>query len=121
MGVAAGIAINEGVSLLEKLSPSRLHVLRGEYSLLSDELGLGIYAGSEEDQKGGQEGDLHLNAKASIMIAALSEAWKAADDALATVSRRIRTARRERLISQALVVIGSSSSLATLALSKNRA
>jgi hypothetical protein len=114
MGIATG-AINEAVSLLDSLSPTRLDQLRGQHPLLAGDLGLGILAGADTEQPS----DALLNEKAQIMIAALGEAWKAAEDALAEVSRRIKTARRERLISQVLVVIGSSSSLAAITLSQD--
>jgi hypothetical protein len=118
---AATIAINEGVSLLEKLSPKRLNELRAAHPLLSDDLDLGIVAGAEEKPEGQSIHDVLLKEKAAVMIAALGEATNAAYAGLASVSRRVRTARRARLFSQVLVLIGSSSSLATLALSKNRA
>lgn len=120
MGITTAIAINEGVSLLEKLSPARLEQLRRQFPLLSDELSLGIYAGANEEQQGAESSDALMNEKASIMIAALAEAWKAAEKALMSVSRRVRTARRWRLVSQAVVIVGSSSSLAALGLSKSR-
>jgi len=113
------VAINEGVSLLDKLSPARLTQLRKQYPILTDELALGIDAGSEEQMAA--QGIALLTEKANIMIAALAEAEAAAEKSLVSVSARVKTARRQRLISQVLVVIGSSSSLATLALSKNRA
>src|SRR5579862_5648872 len=120
MGMIAGVAINEAVSLLESLSPARLETLRGQYPRLSGQLGLGIYAG-EDDEHPARQSDPHLNEKASIMGAALTEAWKSAEVAMITVSRSVRTARQQRLFSQAFVLLGSSSSLATMALGQNRA
>jgi len=120
MGMIAGVAINEAVSLLESLSPARLETLRGQYPRLSGQLGLGIYAG-EDDEHPARQSDPHLNEKASIMVAALTEAWKSAEVAMITVSRSVRTARQQRLFSQAFVLLGSSSSLATMALGQNRA
>jgi hypothetical protein len=112
------VAINEGVSLLDKLSPTKLTKLRERYPALADDLAPGIEAGVEEDVA--PQAAL-LKEKANVMITALAEASSAAEKALASVSNRVKSARRQRLISQVLVVIGSSSSLATLALSKNRA
>ena len=112
------VAINEGVSLLDKLSPNKLTELREQYPALADELALGIEAGGDEHVA--PQAAL-LKEKANVMITALAEAESAAEKALASVSARVKSARRQRLISQMLVVIGSSSSLATLALSKNRA
>ena len=121
MGLRSGVAINEGVSLLDSLSPTLLQQLRGKYATLSDKLDLGIAAGADEEREGGPADDPLIREKASVMIAALAEAWKAAENRLVSVQRRIQTARRQRFVSQALVLVGSSSSLATLALSKNRA
>src|SRR5580698_6233959 len=121
MGRTGAIAINEGVSLLEKLSPGRLDELRTAHPLLSDALSLGILAGAEVTPETTSTVDPLLREKAAVMVAALGEAAKAAQEGSASVARRIRLARRQRLISQGLVLIGSSSSLATLALNKNRA
>lgn len=117
MGV--GPAINEGVFLLNSLSPARLESLRGEYPHLSKSLKVGIEAGVEEDRDKDQAAI--VREKAQIMVAALAEAEAAAQRALAFVSRKIKSARRQRLFAQILVLMGSSSSLATLAFGKNTA
>lgn len=111
---AKGAAINEGVFLLDTLSPARLEDLRREYPRLSEDLKVGILAGVEE---GGdkEQAIAILREKAQIMIAALAEANAAAERALVFLSQRIVSAKRQRLFAQLLVLIGSSSSLATLA------
>jgi hypothetical protein len=116
---AVNPAINEGVFLLNSLSPVRLENLRRQYPHLSDDLKLGIPAGAQEDKDKVQAAI--IREKAQIMIAALAEAEAAADRALASVSQKIKSARRQRLFAQLLVLIGSSSSLATLAFGKNPA
>src|ERR1700730_1005453 len=121
MGETTSIAINEGVFLLQSLSPARLDQLREEYPALSKELAVGISAGPDVEPGDNNAATAILREKAQIMVVALSEAGTAAQQALLTLSRRVKSARRRRLISQMLVLIGSSSSLATLALSKNRA
>ena len=120
MGIATTVAINEGVALLQKLAPSLLNQLRDRYPLLSHELQVGIDAGPQDEKAADQSAAL-LNERAMVMIAALDEARQRAEDELVSVSSRVVIARRWRLVSQILVVIGSSSSLATLALNKNTA
>jgi hypothetical protein len=116
------VAINEGVSLLEALSPVRLNELRAAHPQLADDLRLGLIAGDEDIESSNAQSQYQLlKEKASVMVVALKEAASAAQAGSISVSQRVRTARRQRLISEALVLIGSSSSLATLALSKNRA
>jgi len=120
MGTSAGAAINEGVFLLDSLSPARLENLRKEYPDLSNDLKVGILGGVEKDTDKDQAAAI-LHEKSQIMIAALAEAEAAARHALTFVSRRIVSARRQRLITQLLVLIGSSSSLATLAFGQKAA
>jgi hypothetical protein len=119
-GTDSGVAINEGIFLLEKLSPSKLVDLRKEYPFLSGDLRVGISAGPEAERDASVQ-DAIAREKAQIMIAALATAESAARKGLASVSRKVKSARRQRLISQIFVLIGSSSSLATLALGQNRA
>lgn len=121
MGANNEIAINEGVFLLQSLSPDRLNQLRIEFPSQSRALAIGIIAGSEDGPENDKVAMAMLRDRAQIMIVALSEAEAAAKKAVVAVSRRVKSARRQRLLSQILVLIGSSSSLATLALSKNRA
>jgi len=109
-----GEAINEAVFLLSQLSPSQLESLKLQYPELADELRVGISGGGESAES--PQKDPHLAEKASIMIAALDEAWRRAEGAMTSVSRNIKKARQHRLVSQALVLIGSSSLLGTLAL-----
>jgi hypothetical protein len=120
IGTDSGVAINEGIFLLEKLSPSKLLDLRKEYPYLSADLRVGILAGPEGEKDASVQAAI-VREKAQIMIAALAAAERAARSGLASVSRKVKSARRQRLISQILVLIGSSSSLATLALGQNRA
>lgn len=115
---AQAIAINEGVALLDMLAPGRLADLRVALPQLTHELQTGIMAGPEDAKLGP---DVYLSEKARVMMAALTEVGDAAQRKLIGISGRVRNARRQRLISQALVVVGSSSSLATLALSQTRA
>ena len=121
MGTSNDIAINEGVFLLQSLAPARLDEFRTEFPSQSKALAIGIIAGPEDGPKDDSIATAMLRERAQIMIVALGEAEAAAKSALLKVSRRVKSARRQRLLSQILVLIGSSSSLATLALSKNRA
>jgi hypothetical protein len=115
---AHALAINEGVALLDELAPSRLADLRTALPQLASELQVGIIAGSGDEEPAP---DAYLREKASVMMTALTEVADAAERKLMEVSGRVRNARRQRLVSQALVLVGSSSSLATLALSQTRA
>jgi len=115
------IGINEGVSLLHSLSPARLDELRAEFPLQSEALTVGIPAGPGDELTDNKIATAMLREKAQIMIVALREAEAVSKKALQSISRRVRSAKRQRLVSQILVLVGSSSSLATLALSKNRA
>jgi hypothetical protein len=121
MPSATSVPINEGISLLATLSPLRLEQLRKEHPSISKDLVLGITAGPEEERTDEFVASAIIREKAQVMIAALSEAGTAAQNALESVSTKVKSAKRQRLISQLLVLIGSSSSLATLALNKNRA
>ena len=112
-------AINEAVFLLSSLSPGILDDLRKKYPGLSSNLKVGITAGAEEEQD--KDRTAIDREKAGIMIAALAEAERAAREALAATSKKIKSARQERLLAQLFVLIGSSSSLATLAFGKNAA
>ena len=119
LSLAVGPAINEGVSLLNSLSPGALENLRSEYPRLSKDLKLGIQAGIES--AGDEDRAQITREKAQIMIAAVAEAETAARAILDSVSRKINSARRERLWAQLLVLVGSSSSLATMAFGKSAA
>ena len=111
------LAINEGVALLATLAPNRLVELREAFPQLRSELQTGITAGPEVRPGS----DAYLGEKATVMMAALTEVADAAHGKLNEISGRVRVARRHRLTSQALVLVGSSSCLATLALSQTRA
>jgi len=117
--LAGSPAINEGVSLLNGLSPAVLENLRTQHPGLSADLKLGIQAGTEPPSDEDQAPI--IREKAQIMIAAMAEAGTAARATLTSVSRKINSARRQRLWAQLLVLIGSSSSLATMAFGKNAA
>lgn len=117
--LAGSPAINEGVSLLSRLSPSALDDLRARYPHRSEDLKVGIRAGLESSSDDNQRPI--VCEKAQIMIAAMAEAENAARETLMSVAKRISLARRQRLWAQLLVVIGSSSSLATMAFGKNAA
>jgi hypothetical protein len=117
--LARGPAINEGVSLLHSLSPSALEKLRIQHPLLSNDLKVGILAGVETENL--EDRGQIVHEKAQIMICALSEAETAASQTLKAVAKKITSARRQRLWAQLLVLVGSSSSLATMAFGKNAA
>lgn len=112
----AGAAINEAVFLLAQTSPERLESLRSQFPYLAEELQEGIYAGEETQEKGEAKKSSYLADKAAIVIAALDEAAKRAESAMGTVAESIRKARLRRLISQVLVLVGSSSLLGAVAL-----
>lgn len=112
--------INEGISFLWRVAPSALETLRNEHPSLAEELKLGIPAGTSKTGKGAPDTAI-IREKAQIMIAVLSEASVVAQKALVSLSRRVNRARVQRLASQVLVLVGSSSSLGTLALRNNPA
>src|SRR5690242_2121671 len=114
----AGPAINEGVFLLDRLAPERLQELRQAFPNLSEKLKLGIEAGPVEEVDV-QQRTAMIRDKAQIMITTLVEAGKRAQSSLTLVARKIKSARQQRLFAQLLVLLGSSSSLATLAFGKN--
>jgi hypothetical protein len=109
-----GQAINEAVFLLSALAPRQIESLKLQYPALADELKVGIYAGEEPPAHPPQ--DLHLVEKADVMLRALAEASRRAEEAMACVSAKIKKARLRRLVSQAFVLIGSSSLLGAVAL-----
>lgn len=111
----AGAAINEAVFLLAQTSPEKLETLRNQFPHLAEELQEGIYAGEEEEEKTGA-GNSYLADKAVIVISALDEASSRAQSAMGAVVGSIRKARVRRLVSQVLVLVGSSSLLGAVAL-----
>lgn len=117
MGIG-GVAINEAVALLDKLSRSKLEGLRHASPELAKELELGIMAGPEP---GEASADPLLVAKCRVLVTALDEADHMAEPALRIAAGRIKRARWRRLVSQVFVLLGSSSILGALALQKNGA
>src|SRR6266852_5144487 len=117
---APGAPINEGVFLLNKLSHYDVEDLHEKYPHIpADNLKTGIFAGPEEEDPANRAA--MARDKAHFMLDTLAAAKEAAQTALVSVARKVKSARVQRLISQILVHIESSSSLATLALGKKRA
>jgi hypothetical protein len=109
-----GIAINEAVFLLSQADPAKLVSLREKFPELDEELQEGIYAGSKQGDRATQ--DSYLVQKAEVVATALESVSDQADAAMRRVRVSIQRARSRRLISQVLVVIGSSSLLGAVAL-----
>jgi len=112
----AGASINEAVFLLAQTAPERLEKLRGQFPQFSEELQEGIYAGEEAEDATKTDKISYLADKAQIVIAALDEASKLAESAMGAVVKSINKARLRRLVSQVLVLVGSSSLLGAVAL-----
>jgi hypothetical protein len=104
----SGVAINEAVFLLSKTAPEKLISLRNLYPDIAEELREGIYAGEKEE--------MFIIEKAEFVTVALEEVSSLAKVAMVTVAVIIQRARSRRLISQMLVLIGSSSLLGAVAL-----
>jgi hypothetical protein len=115
VGTINGLPINEGVALLYALEPSRLTTLEKRFPHLP--LALGIQAGGGDTD----EPDEYILDKAAFMIVALDQAAESAEEGRGRIARLIRKARLGRTISQGMIIVGSSASLATLALSQTRA
>lgn len=114
MGGLVNAPINEAIFLLNSLAPTRLSQLKAEHPTLQEQLVVGVACGDADE---GQEtaGPL-LHEKASVMIAVLEEAATRAHRGLHVTSVRIAQARRRRLVSQVLVLVGSSTLLGSVAL-----
>lgn len=108
------VAINEAVFLLSELSPDDLDKLKLKYPTIADNLKVGIYAGDDVSNE-------HLFEKAHVMMVVLNEARRRSETAMISISASIKKARQRRLLSQAIVIIGSSSLLGAVALDGKQA
>lgn len=117
-GSQSEIAINEAIFMLDKLAPERLEDFRRRFPNLAEQLQEGVFAGPEEARTSGNS---FLIEKAEVLTAALSEASGHAENAMITAGKNIKRARRRRLVSQVLVLIGSSSLLGAVALDEKTA
>ncbi|MCC8991891.1 MAG: hypothetical protein LM514_04785, partial [Streptococcus sp.] len=114
MGKHSATPINEAVFILSKIAPLQLQELRDQYPHLSDELREGISAGEKDDTSDGAAD--YLREKALVVSIALVETANRAEASMGEVVRRIRRSRSARLISQVLVLVGSSALLGAVAL-----
>lgn len=105
--------INEAVFLLKIMAPDKLASLKSRYPDIALELQEGIFAGTEEPPSPRSS---YLCQRAAVVIVALEEAASRAEQAMGVAASNIKRARSRRLISQALVLVGSSSLLGAVAL-----
>ncbi|MRE40057.1 hypothetical protein GIJ60_14695 [Klebsiella quasipneumoniae] len=102
--------INEGVSLLNTLSPESLHDFRKSLPELSEELEIGRIGGITSS-----DGSLN-KLRAEILIKALDIALGRANTELEILKNRMTSARKFRLGSQVLSLICSSGVLGAIAI-----
>jgi len=100
------IPINESVCLLSLTSKESLETLRKNYPFLVDELKVGVKCGRPKQES---DEDKYLAAKIDVALNALNAGNKAIVKLSRVVSERIAKAKKLRLISQVVVLIGSSS------------
>jgi signal transduction histidine kinase len=112
-GESSAAPINEAVFLLKLMAPEQLESLKNRYPDIAQELQEGIFAGAEEPSS---QRSSYLCQRAVIVIVALEEAASRAEKAMVVAASDIKRARSRRLISQVLVLVGSSSLLGAVAL-----
>lgn len=111
---ASVVGINEAVFFLAQTNPALLDSLRRQYPNLEDELQEGIYAGVSEVAQ--TDTSSYLMDKARFALATLEEAARRSKAAQTQLVSIIRSARRRRMLSQCIILFGSSSVLGATAL-----
>lgn len=101
MGNYVSAPINEAVSVLQRIDPGELSLLRARFPALADELALGMQGGAAPLD------DLNRD-RAGVMILALNAAVAGAGQELTGLHVRMANARKRRLIAQITTVFGSS-------------
>ena len=113
----AGVPINEVVYFLNQTHKGLLSDIREESPELLEELDIGIIAGEGDPEK--SQDDTFVRKKGRIVVEALHHLSQDADKSASFSAKRIRLIRRVKLVSEILVLLGSSAVLGTLGLEDN--
>ena len=112
MGSNSAAPINELVSILSAIDPSKLNELRRQFPHLSSELELGRIGGAADDS-GGFDLD-----RAEVAVRSLLAVSNKASIELVRIQARMKSSRSYRLWAQLLTLVGTSTVLGALALNK---